>query len=281
MKKKCFYSSKKDGATDDDGKRLDGHTSHEEYLMCKKIWDVFGMKNMGDYHNHYLKKDVLLLADVFEKFIETCLKFYKPDPCHYFRSPGQSWDAKLSMTGVKLEKISDIDKYLFIEKELNGGISYIAKRYAKANNKYMKYYDTKKPLKYILYLDMNNLYGWAVGNYLPYGEFKQLKNVDGFDVNSIGENSPIGYIFDVDHEYPDELHVSHNDYPLAPEKLAIPYDMLSNYCKKIADKYGIKVGDVKKLITNLGNKTSYVLHCRDLQLYLSLGMKLTKIDTVN
>ena len=182
---------------------------------------------------------------------------------------------------MRLKKIVDIDMYLLIENGIRGGISYIAKRCAKANNKYMKYYDTKKPLKYILYLDMNNLYGWAVGNYLPYGEFKQLKNVDGFDVNSIGENSPIGYIFDVDHEYPDELHVSHNDYPLAPEKLAIPYDMLSNYCKKIADKYGIKVGDVKKLITNLGNKTNYVLHCRDLQLYLSLGMKLTKTDTVN
>ena len=110
------------------------------------------------------------------------------------------------MTDVKLEKISDIDKYLFIEKELNGGISYIAKRYAKANNKCMIYYDTKKPLKYILHLDMNNLYGWAMGNYLLYGEFKRLKNVNGFDVSSVGENSPIGYIFDVDHEYPDELH---------------------------------------------------------------------------
>ena len=99
---------------------------------------------MGDYHDHYLKKDVLLLADVFEKFIDTCLKFYKLDPCHYFSSPGLSWDAMLKMTGVKLEKISDIDKYLFIEKGLRGGISYIAKRYAKANNKYMKNYDPKK-----------------------------------------------------------------------------------------------------------------------------------------
>ena len=87
--------------------------------------------------------------------------------------------------------------------------------------------------------------------------------------------SPIGYILQVDLEYPDELHVLHNDYPLAPEKLAIPYDMLSDYCKKIADEYGIKVGDVMKLIPNLGNKTNYVLHYRNLQLHLSLGMKLT------
>ena len=92
------------------------------------------MKNMGDYHNHYLKKAVLLSADVFEKFTATCLKVYRADLCHYFSSPGLSWDAMLKMTGVKLEKISDIDKYLFIEKGLRGGISYIAKRYAKANN---------------------------------------------------------------------------------------------------------------------------------------------------
>ena len=100
------------------------------------------------------------------------------------------------------------------------------------------------------------------------------------DVNSIIEVSPIGYILEVDLEYPDELHVLHNDYPLAPEKLAIPYDMLSDYCKKIADEYEIKVGDVKKLIPNLGNKTNYVLHYRNLQLYLSLEMKLTKIHRV-
>ena len=88
------------------------------------------MKNMGDYHDHYLKKDVLLLADVSEKFINMCLKLYKLDPCHYFSSPGMSWDAMLWRTGVKLEKIANIDIYLFFEKGLRGGISYIAKGYA-------------------------------------------------------------------------------------------------------------------------------------------------------
>ena len=135
---KCFYSSTKDGKIGDDGKKSDGHISFKDYLTCEKIWDKFDMKNMGDYHDHYLKKDLLLLADVFEKFIDTCLKFYGLDPCHYFSSPGLSWDVMLKMTGVKLEKVSDIDKYLFIEKGLRAGISYIAKRYAKANNKYHK-----------------------------------------------------------------------------------------------------------------------------------------------
>ena len=100
----------------------------------------------------------------------------------------------LKVTGMKLKKMSDIHMYLFIEKGLRGGISYIAKRYSEANNKYMKNYDPKKLSKCIEYLDMNNLYGWAMSDYLPYGGFKWLKNVDNFDVNSISEKSPIGYI---------------------------------------------------------------------------------------
>ena len=100
------------------------------------------------------------------------------------------------------------------------------------------------------------------------------------NVNSISEKSEIGYFLEVDLEYPDELHELHNDYPLALEKPAVSSDMLSKYCKKTADKYGMKVGDLKKLIPNLGSKTKYVLHYRNLRLYLSLGMKLTKIHRV-
>ena len=114
---------------------------------------------MGDYQDHYLKKDLFFMADVFEKFIDTCLKFYGLNPFHSFSSPGLSWDAMLKMTAVKLEKISDIHKYLFIEKGLRGGISYIAKRHAKPSNKYMNDYDPKKPSISITYLDLNNLYG--------------------------------------------------------------------------------------------------------------------------
>ena len=235
---------------------------------------------MGVYHDHYFKKDVLLLADVFEKFIDTCLKYYGLDPCHYFSSPVLSWDAMLKMTGIELEKISNINKYLFIEKGLRGGISYIAERYSKANNEYCPDYDPKKPSTFISYLDMNNLYVWAMSEYLPYGRSKWFKNIEKFDIMSVREKSPIGYFLEVDLEYPEELHELHNDFPLAPKKNTVSNDMLSKYCKKIADKYEIKVGDVKKIISNLSNKTNYVVHYRNLQLYLSLGMKLTKIHRV-
>ena len=174
---------------------------------------------------------------------------------------------------MRLEKIVDTDMYLLIEKGLRGWISYIAKRYVKANNKYMKSYDPKKPSKFITYLDVNNLYGWVMSSHCPYGGFKCLKIVDSFDVNWISEKSPIGYILEVDLEYPYELNLLHNDYLLAPEKLAISYDMLSDYCKKIANEFEIKVVDVRKLIPNFGKKkTNYVLHYKNLQLYLFLGM---------
>ena len=139
-----FIVQQKKGKIDEDGKISDGHISIEDYMVCEKIWNKFQMKNMGDYHDHYLKKYVLLLADVFEKFIDTCLKYYELDPCHYFSSPWLSWDAMLKMTCVKLEKISDIDQYLFIENRTKGEISHIAERYAKANNKYMCDHDSNK-----------------------------------------------------------------------------------------------------------------------------------------
>ena len=186
----------------------------------------------------------------------------------------------LKMTGVKLEKILDIDKYIVIEKGLRGGNCYIAKRYTKANNKYKNYYHPKKPSTFITYVDMNNFYGWAMSEYLPYAGVKCLENIDEFDMNLISEKCPIGYFLEVGLEYPDELHKLHNDYHLAPEKIAASSDMLSNYCKIIAGKYVIRVGNLKGLIPNLGNKTNYVVHYRNLQLYLSLGMKLTKIDRV-
>ena len=93
MKKNCVLGEKKKGKIDNHGKISDGHVSIEDYLMCQEIWNKFDMKNVGHQHDHHLKKDVLLLADVFEKFIHTCLKFYKLDPFHYFSSPGLSWDA--------------------------------------------------------------------------------------------------------------------------------------------------------------------------------------------
>ena len=257
----------------------DEHISDKDYEHAKRVWKTLGCKTMGDYHDYYLASDVLLLSDVFENFRKTCLEYYKLDPCHYFTSPGLSWDAMLKMTDIKLELMTDIDVFQFIEKGLRGGISYIANRYGKANNKYMKKYDEKAPSKYIMYLDANNLYGWAMSQYLPTGGFRWLtqKQINNLDISKKKEDSKKGLILEVDLEYPEELHDLHNDYPLAPEKVKVTKDMLSEYCKNISEKYNISTGLVSKLIPTLGKKEKYVLHYRNLQLYNDLGLKVTKI----
>ena len=99
----------------------DEHISDEDYEHAKRVWKKLRCKTMGDYHDYYLASDVLLLSDVFENFRKTCLKYYKLDPCHYFTSPGLSWDAMLKMTDIKLELMTDIDMFQFIEKGLRGG----------------------------------------------------------------------------------------------------------------------------------------------------------------
>ena len=260
----------------------DEHISDEDYQHAQNVWNKFNLKNMGEYHDLYLQSDILLLADVFESFRKTCLEYYKLDPCHYFTSPGLSWDAMLKMTNIKLELMTDIDMFQFIEKGMRGGISYIPNRYSEANNKYMKEYDKNKPSKYIMYSDANNLYGWAMSQYLPTGGFKWMteKQINDINLYKYKEDSKKGLILEVDLEYPKELHDLHDDYPLAPEKIKVTYDMLSDYNKKIADKYNISTGLVDKLIPNLRNKEKYVLHHRNLQLYIDLGLKLTKIHRV-
>ena len=232
--------------------------NEKDYFKAVDIWNVFKINTMGDYHDLYLKTNVLLLADVFEKFISTCLDYYGLGPCHYFSSPGLSWDAILKMTRIELDLISDIDMHLFIEKGMRGGVSYIAKRHSKANSKYMKSYDSSKESIYITNLGASNVYGWAMNQCLLYSGFKWLnqKEISEFCLNFISENSFVGYTLEVDLEYPSEIHELHNDYPLAPEKLEISQNMLSKYCSNIASKYGIKIDGVNKLVPNLGIKVN-------------------------
>ena len=194
----------------------DQHVTDDEYDHAKKVWKTFKIKTMGEYYDLYLGSDALLLTDVFENFRKTCMQYYKLDPCHYFTSPGLSWDAMLKMTNIKLELMTDIDMYQFIEKGMRGGVSYIANRYGNANNKYMKEYDEKAPSKYIMYLDANNLYGWAMSQYLPTGNFKWMsdKEIKRIDLGKYKADGKKGLILEVDLEYPQELHDLHYDYPL-------------------------------------------------------------------
>ena len=261
-----FYSGlSNEGITDDN------------YLHAQQVWDTFGCTTLGDYHDLYLRTDVLLLADVFENFRRTAMATYKLDPAHYYTLPGYSWDALLKSTGVSLELITDPNIYLFVEKGLRGGISMVSHRHAIANNRYMQNFDPSQPDSYLMYLDANNLYGWAMSQPMPTGGFQWVNYTD--QILETPADADHGFILEVDLDYPTSLHRQHNDYPLAPEKLTITKDQMFPYQQKLIDELGVSIS-CEKLVPNLMNKSRYELHYRNLQLYLSLGMHLTKVHKV-
>ncbi len=137
--------------------------SNEDYAHAQNVWKTFGCKTMHNYHNLYLKTDVLLLPDIMENFRKLCMKNCRLDPMWYYTVPGLAWDAALKITNMNLKLLTDPIMYLMVENGIRGGISTIRKRYAKANNKYMENYDKEESM-YIPYLDTNNLYGWAMSN---------------------------------------------------------------------------------------------------------------------
>ena len=155
----------------------DSHITDDDYEHAQEVWKEFNMNSMKDYHDLYLESDVLLLADVFENFREVCQRNYKLDPAWYLTSPGLSWDSMLKKTEVELDLLTDPDMLLMFEKGTRGGVSMISNRYSKANNKYMKDFDNSKPSSYIMYLDANNLYGWAMSEKMPHKDFKWVNDL--------------------------------------------------------------------------------------------------------
>lgn len=262
---------------------LNGETvSDQDYAHAEWVWDTFKIKNLGDYQDLYMETDVHLLADVFENFRSLCLEIYGLDAAHFYTAPGLAWQAALKMTCVELELLTDPDMHLFVERGLRGGISTITKRHAKANNTYLDEYDTEQASTYIIYLDANNLYGWAMSQSLPTHDFEWLTAEDllNLDVSSIPDDGDQGYILEVDLEYPHHLHDYHNDYPLAPESFEIQPEMLSPYQQALLTDLGMKTTGCNKLVPNLYDKKNYVVHYRNLQMYLSMGLQLTKVHRV-
>lgn len=257
--------------------------TEEQYKHAQEVWKTFSCKNMGDYHDIYLKTDCLLLADVFENFRDKLFEFYELDPCHYITLPGFGWSSMLRMTGVCLELITDPDMYLFLEKSLRGGISVISKRFAEANNQHLSNYNPDIESSYLFYIDCNNLYGVSLSDYLPKDGFYWLneKEIDDFDVMTVSDTADQGYIIMCDLLYDSSLHDLHNQYPLAPEQLNITLDMLSPYAERLLHKFNFKPHPENyKLTPNLYNKQNYVLHYRNLKYYLKQGLKLQKIHRV-
>ena len=174
--------------------------SEEDYQHALNIFKKMNMSSLREYHDFYLLCDVLLLADVFETFRNTCMENYALDPAHFYTAPGLSWQAALKMSNITMDLLTDIDQHLFFEDGIRGGISIVTHRYAKANHPDIPDYDDTKPIEHLICWDANNLYGWAMSQYLPTGGFEWLteKQIQEFDLESIKLDDDIGYVLEVD-----------------------------------------------------------------------------------
>ena len=256
--------------------------SVESYNELKETCRQLNITTIGELHDHYVKLDTILLADVIENYRTMALNEYKLDPLHYGTAPAFSYDAMLKYTKAKPELLHDPDMYLFMERGIRGGMSVISHRHAVANNKYLKNYDETQPKTSILYTDCCNLYGYAMSQPLPYSNFRWLidNEIENLDVINYDADKDEGMILEVDLHYPQQLHDSHADYPLAPEELTITRDMLSTHTQDFLTTHDLKYHKQTRLAPNLCDKEKYIVHIKSLQQYLSLGLVLKRIHRV-
>ena len=203
---------------------------------------------MGDYHDLYFQTDTILLADVFEKFREKHIEIYGLDPSYFYSAPGLAWQAFLT----------DYQMLLLIEEGIRGGMCQSAHSYAKANNKYMINYNKSIESSHLKYLDVNNLYGWAMSQELLINGFMwyddYLSDFNEEFIENYDENSDEGYFLEVDVEYPKTLWGSHKELPFLPEKR--------------------KLEKVGKLACSIEDTEKHVIHKRALKQALNNGLKL-------
>ncbi|XP_063915593.1 uncharacterized protein LOC135131677 [Zophobas morio] len=246
--------------------------SADEYEKCLDIWDKFKCKTIGDYFRLYLKCKVFLLEDIFENFRDVFLNKYQLDAAHYFTVASFSWDAMLKYTGVELELLQDPNMISFIASNIRGGISQCSKRHVKANNVYCSNYDKKKKSSFIVYLDANNLGGWAMSQNLPISGFTWLSKTDiktlQNTISSLDENGEFGYIFEVDLDYPQELHQLHNNLPFCSEVMSVPPPSANPKSTS------------EKKVLNFYHKRNYVIDYRTLKQCLQYGLELKKVHRV-
>ena len=231
--------------------------SEEDYQHAQKVWEEFGIRDLGDYHDLCLRTDVALLANVYEAFRDTCLKHNKLDPAHFYTSPGLAWKACLKSTGIKLELLTAPNMLLMFERGIRGGITQAVCKYASANNKYMgDRFDPRSESGYLQYLDANNLYGYAMSQPLPTGGFKWV-DVNPNEISELTTRTDKGCLLEVNVSYPKELHNLHNDLPFMCERM--------------------EINGVEKLVPNLRDKKNYVIHIQALNQVLQHGLRLDGI----
>ena len=241
----------------------DTHISDGDIEHVKNVCDAFNLVNLGDYHDHYVSLDVSLLADVFENFRDTTIDIDKLHSVYHLSAPGLSWQSCLKKTGVTLELLTDENMLLLFEKGIRSGMCNVVNKYAKANNKYMKNYDNTKESMYLMYVDANNLYGWAMSKKLPNDGFTWEQDLSIFTedfIKNYDKNSDKGYLIYADITYPKDIRELYADLPFSPDKM--------------------QVNKVNKLVVSVYDKNYYVINAPALKQALNHGLMLNKVHEV-
>ena len=267
----CFYSSLSEETI-----------TQRNYNFAEKVWCKFKIKNLRQYCELYCKIDTILLAEIFTKFRKSMLGFSGLDPSHYVSLPSFAWDTMLKVTSCRLELPTDIDMVYFIENGIRGGLSFINTRYACTTNSNHRENKKKYEDSTIIYIDANNLYGGSQEKPLPYDRYCWLSENDikNFHPLEVDLNGKIGYILEVDLEYPEKYHYHHSDFPLAPENSVISLDDLSRFSQKEHLKRNKSTYKSTKLTSTFYDRKKYVIHIKNLVLYMQLGMRLLKIHKI-
>ena len=239
----------------------------EEIQRTKESIEIFNIKNGKELTELYLKSDVILLADVFEKFIKISVEEYGIDPLYCVSLPGYTWQCGMKYTDINLQSLQDKDMILLLENNIRGGISSVM------GDSYVKSDKNKK----ILYIDANNLYGWAMSESLPYGEIKLDKSVELEDILNTPHDSDIGYFVEIDLIYPDNPKQKTKNFPIAPMNKKIDLNNFNDYMNEIKPDTYIQT---KKLICDWTNKKNYLVHYRMLKFYVRHGMIVDKVHNI-
>ena len=262
MKKEDFWSSLKQK-----------YPPQPEIDRTFEIIKKYNLKTGKDLTEMYNLLDVLLLADVFENFIEKCKKFYKINPVYCYSSPGFTFKAFFKFSNTYIEYIKDHELLLLLENNIRGGISGVM------GDRYVKSDENKK----ILYIDANNLYGWAMSQYLPTGNFIKLEindqNKKGLiqKILNTPDDSKIGYFILVDLYYPDNLKLKTKNFPLCAYKTKSEPIVFSDFMNSIKQ---VNYRPSPKLMCDQTNKYNYFVHYRLLKFYLKMGMIIINLKCI-
>ena len=257
--------------------------SEEDYRFAQRAWQEFGCQCFGDYLLIYLKLDVLLLACVFEKFRQKTLEQDGLDPVHFVSLPGLSFLSAFKMTGETIELLNDLEMYTFFERGIRGGMTFINKHLIRNEN---IIHEGTELTQHLAYIDQNNLYGNALRKPLPHSEFSWAEDLSVFTrdfILSLDEEGEWGYTFEVDLGYPEHLHHTTADFPLAPETGEITQDMFSNYMTTLYHTLNpptTTFKPIRKLLLTLYDRKHYFVHYAVLKFYLAMGLILDKVHRV-